>query len=143
MARHPLMNANRAKLLSLIQARPGLGIRDAGRRCGLPQGATAYHVERLIIDGHISTARFAGRRLLFPYKVAPAGVDLAQRVLLEDPHLFALYEWVRQHGPVAQNGILHHFPDPRTTVQHRLDRLVRGGVLRSEMHGRARLYEVA
>lgn len=137
-----IQNQNRERLLSLIQARPGLGIRDAGRRTGIPNGAVAYHVEYLIREGRISTARFGGRRLLFPYKVAPSGVQLAQQVLLEDSHLFALHAWIRRNGPVAQQGILNHFEEPRATVQNRLDRLVRGGVIRTQWVGRSRLYEV-
>lgn len=136
-------NENRERLLQLIQARPGLGLRDASRRTGIPQGSLAYHVEYLINEGRASSARFGGRRLLFPTKEPPRGKELACRVLLEDPFLFSLYEWVRRHGPVAQQGILNHFPEPRATIQHRLDRLVRGGVLLTRWVGRSRTYEVA
>lgn len=134
-------NENRSKLLQLIQARPGLGVRDAGRRAGIPGGATAYHVEELVRHGKITTARYGGRRLLFPYKVAPKGLQLAMVVLLEDPNLYALYEWIRGNGPVAQQGILNRFPEPRATVQARLGRLVRGGLLKSGLDGRTRLYK--
>lgn len=136
-------NPNRERLLQLIEARPGLGLRDASRRSGIAHGALSYHVDYLIGEGRASSVRFGGRRLLFPGKTAPQGKELACRVLLEEPPLYALYEWVRRHGPVAQNGILHHFQEPRTTVQHRLDRLVRGGVLLTRWVGRSRLYEVA
>lgn len=136
-------NPHRARLLQLIQARPGLGVREAGRRAGLASGATAYHVEYLTMQGRISSVRFQGRRLLYPYPKAPSGKQLAISVLLEDAHLFALYEWVRRHGPVAQGGVLEAFPEPRSSVQHRLDRLVRGGVFKASWHGRSRLYEVA
>lgn len=136
------MNEKRDRLLQLIQGRPGLGMRDAARRIGLPQGVAAYHVDKLIEEGHITSARFGGRRLLFPYK-APEGASLAKHVLLEDPHLYAMWTWVFLHGPVAQQGILRQFhEEPRSTVQHRLDRLVRGGIIRTGTTGRHRIYEV-
>lgn len=134
-------NQNRERLFNLIQARPGLGVRDAGRRAGIALGAMAYHVERLEMEGRISSVRFQGRRLLFPHK-APQGRELAERIVLEDPHLFALHEWVRRNGPVAQQGILNHFPEPRATVQHRLGRLIRHGLIEARVQGRARIYGV-
>lgn len=135
-------NENRVRLLRLIQARPGLGVRDAGRRAGIAMGATAYHVEYLEREGKISTTRYQGRRLLWPYPKAPSGTELAKRVLLEDAGLYAVYMVVRGLGPIAQGGVLASLEGPRTTIQHRLDRLVRGGLLRVQWVGRSRVYEV-
>lgn len=142
MKRPPILNENREKLLRLIQARPGLGVRDAGRRTGIPQGATAYHIEYLEREGRVSTVRFHGRRLLFPYAKPPTGRDLAMRVVLEDPRLFALHEFIRANGPISQQGILNHFQEPRSSVQNRLDRLARHGLIKSDFVGRSRIYGV-
>lgn len=138
MRRH-LVNENRERLLQLVQARPGLGLREAGRRCGIAQGAMAYHVEYLEWEGRVSTTRYQGRRLLFPYK-APTGHALAMQVVLEDAHLFAIYEFVRATGPIAQQGIINQFPEPRSTIQARLDRLARHRLLTSSFIGRSRVY---
>lgn len=137
-----VVNEKRVRVLRLVGARPGLGVRDVGRRLGLSSGVASYHVGELVRHGLVSVARFGGRSLVFPYPVAPGGLELALRVVLEDAHLFCLYEWVRVNGPVAQGLVVDHFPEPRATVQGRLQRLCRAGLLRVEVKGRSRLYSV-
>lgn len=134
-------NENRDRLLAIITLHPGLGIREAARRLGLPLGSLKYHADYLEMHGILHKAKFQGRQLLFPYQ-APQGKELAEIILLRDPHLLQVHRWLQANGPVAQRGILNAIEAPRSSVQHRLDRLAAGGLVRSQFIGRERVYEV-
>lgn len=133
-------NENRDMLLALVTVHPGLGMREAARRLGFAMGTMKYHADYLERHGLLFKAKFQGRQLLFGYE-APVGKELAEVVLLRDPHLYQILRLVQGRGPMGQASVLEAVEGPRSSVQHRLNRLQAGGLLESRWVGRQRVYE--
>jgi predicted transcriptional regulator len=66
-------------------------------------------------------------------------------VLLREPALNALHEWIERHAGAAQREILDAMLAQgwsRSTTQHRLQRLVAGGAVELGNQGRRRTYRL-
>jgi DNA-binding IclR family transcriptional regulator len=121
--------------MTLIEAERCLHFRDLARRSGLPTGTLAHHLSVLQRSGLIDQAAARGLRLVFVPSLGPTAA--VRTWVLRKDGLAELYAYVARSGPVAQRAVLDAFAAlPRSTVQHRLHQLVRGGCITTREQGR-------
>lgn len=99
-----------------------------------------YHTPRLRRQGLIGVERIGKRVLLI---VPPVDPTWRRNALLDDDALRGLVEYVAGQERVREADVLREFTGRgwrRTTVQHRLRRLAREGILRTEEEGHSRFY---
>lgn len=135
-----LEHPHRAAIYKAVRAEPGVGLRDLARGCLTPVGTTRHHLTILVRSGLLREER-AGRRIAF----LPRGERRRPELLatLRDPDLGALRQAIARKGRLSQLQLRTHFAGmPRSTIQHRLRRLVEAGALRSFRQGRGIFYEV-
>jgi predicted transcriptional regulator len=130
----------RTAILDLLHERPGLCLRELGRELGIQMGTLRHHLSVLIRGGSVWTTQRGLRVLHFPADVPRVPlVAIAAHVLDElDRQLLDL-----ARRPINQKGVLDSAPVevPRSTVQHRLRRLVAQGLLAARRQGRLIIYE--
>ena len=135
----------RAQVLGHIKAHPGCCFRELARATGLATGAASHYVRTLKKRGLVEEAPLGMRRLFFPVgQVVP---DLAAWKMLREPGMADLRDWLAGQALPCQRDVLDHaaaaWSWPRATTQHRLDRLVRVGlVARIPIGGRRLVYRV-
>jgi predicted transcriptional regulator len=141
----PLEHPRRRRIFAYIQAHPGATFREVARGAAVATGTTRHHLtvlkrQRMIVERpHRSTVRFFenhGR-----YDATWASV-----VLLREPPLRHLHGWLARNPGAAQKEVLEAMALggwSRSTTQHRLERLVAGGVVESRLQGRRKLYQAA
>lgn len=134
----------RARLMAILAESPGLGLRQLGCRSGIPLGTLAHHLALLIRSGAVWTTRHGPRLLHFPAPRldGPTPVRLAVEAHALDDFDRDLIAYLRA-APQVQKRIIERYPDlPRSTVQHRLARLVKWGFLTVREQGRCLRYDV-
>lgn len=134
-----LSHPRRSALHAVVCESPGMGLRALSSRVGIPVGTTRHHLNVLLRSGLLREAR-VGVALAF----MPAGDDrnAGHVALLREPGLVELRDVVASMGRVCQRDLLDSLTWPRSTTQHRLDRLVEAGLLRVRPQGRYLFYEV-
>ncbi len=138
----PLSHPNRRLLYGYIQENPGATFRELVRGTGIPAGTARHHIGallggRLIQEhAHKSTLRYFenhGR-----YEETWNTV-----VLLREPDLKRLHDWVLAHPGSAQGAVVAAGASwgwSRSTTQHRLKRLGEEGLVEFREHGRLKRY---
>lgn len=137
--------ARRECIESAIQSHPGLSFRQVVAATRIPAGTTRHHLSVLVRAGRVWYTQLGGRLAHF------AGAKPASAVMRRDVVAASfdeidgrIYWHVRDEGPVSQGEILALFSDEsKSTLQHRIKRLVRFGLLAERAQGRYKLYEVA
>lgn len=141
----PGAQARRAAIVQALEAQPGLSFRGVVRATGIPAGTARHHLNVLVRRKRVwyqqvgvRLVHFAGRR---------PDTEPEQREALcatFDKMDAKIYLAVRDEGPLIQRDIISRFPaEPTSTVQHRVKRLVRIGILDERASGRCRSYVVA
>ena len=136
-------NPRRQAILEALVQHPGSSFRGLARRAGIPTGTCRHHLNMLERDRRAWSTRIGGRLAIFvgtkPAQAEWVAVQHMPDAL--DRRLLTLVE----HGPVrGQNTFLNAAADtPKSTVQHRLHRLVRWGVLRVHHQGRWLIYTLS
>lgn len=137
---------NRQRILAVLDEHPGLCFRTLLRRTGLAAGILRHHVAVMERRGQLVVATCGQRVLHFTEETPPTPERIHEAMLQElGPDWQTLYDHVTRHPGQRQGTILDAFPDQsRSTVQHRLWRLVELDILRVRpvgLHGIA--YEPA
>ena len=141
--RDPPRNPRRRRLLEAIRLRPGATFRELVRETGLAAGTARHHLTMLRRSGRIEEHR---HHSTLRYFEAGRFDDWEAVVLLREPDLAMLHAWVREHPGSIQRDVLvaaRSWGWSRSTTQHRLQRLVAGGLLEVVPAGRRKAYRAA
>ncbi len=137
--------ARREIIEDTLRRAPGLSFRQVCAVTRIPAGTTRHHLNVLVRRQRVwytqlgsRLAHFVGRRPESPIARREAIAATFDKVDA------GIYLAVRDEGPLMQKDILDRFEDePKATVQHRVKRLVRFGILVEQAQGRCRIYGVA
>jgi DNA-binding IclR family transcriptional regulator len=137
-----LLHPARAALHAAVSEAPGITFRALAKAVERPMGTVRHHLNMMIRSGVLREAR-VGAAIAF--MLSHDDRDAAQLTLLREPGLPALRDLVASAGRVCQSDLIAYLDGiwPRSTVQHRLNRLVAGGLVRVRPQGRLLFYEVA
>lgn len=130
----PLLTGIRHRLHDLLQASPGLHLRELERRLGVPQATLRHHLERLRTRGVVEAYR-DGRLLRF----FPAG-DMEGRealaALRQEPLRRALLLLLEEGGGSEYRALAARSEVPQSTLSTRLAALQARGLATVEKVGR-------
>lgn len=138
-----LENENRRKLYAYITANPGATFREVLRGTDMAAGTARHHLtvlarSKMIVEhGHRSTLRFFENHGKFD-------ATWTSVVLLREDDLSKIYQWLTTHPNAFQRELLEHAESAwrwsRSTTQHRLARLIDGGLVEVSQAGRRKFY---
>lgn len=138
---------NRRKLYDAIQADPGIGFREVARRAGLAAGTARHHLNVLARHGLVQEERHRFTQRFFPASARLDPAAVARGVLLREPQLARLHAVVAANAWITQSDLIGLMGREegwtRSTTQHRLSRLVSGGLVQVRQQGRFQLHAVA
>lgn len=141
-----LLNATRRGIHSYVEAHPGASLREVAESLGVAVGTVHHHVRVLVGSGRLVEQGHGRARRLFLPSFATEH-QRTEAILLREPALKALHDLVRLHPWLTQNDLVdlaaRRLASSRSTTQHRLSRLAKGGLLQVRRQGRFRLYGVA
>jgi DNA-binding transcriptional ArsR family regulator len=138
-----LEHPNRKRLVEHVAKDPGINFRALVRVSGIAAGTTRHHLTILVRSGVITEQGFGATRRFF---AGQAGGDWEHKVLLREPGLRHLHDWVAANPGVTQMQALDAMAGAgwsRSTTQHRLQRLCEGGALEARWQGRYKRYWAA
>lgn len=137
--------ARRCLIEDTLQHSPGLSFRQVCKATRIPAGTTRHHLNVLVRQGRIWYTTLGNRLAHFVGRKPQTPVQLREAVAATfDSVDGRIYLMVRDEGPLPQKAILARFhEEPQSTVQHRIKRLVRLGILDERAQGRFRLYSLA
>lgn len=137
--------ARREVIEDTLRRSPGLSFRQVCKSTRIPAGTARHHLNVLVRQGRVWYTTLGNRLAHFVGRRPDTAVQLREAVAATFDRVDArIYLAVRDEGPLAQKDILCRFDEePQSTVQHRVKRLVRLGILDELAQGRYRLYSVA
>lgn len=140
-----LEHPRRKQIFEYIQRHPGANFREVARNTSIAAGTVRHHLNvleragQVVEHSHGSTVRLFENHGKFQH-------DWADRVLLREPALGQLHAWLKDNPGSPQKVVLEAMEVEgwsRSTTQHRLSRLVDGGIVSIRLQGRLKLYSVA
>lgn len=140
-----LEHPNRKVIFEYVQQHPGANFREVARKTNIPAGTVRHHLTVLQRSGHLVEHAHKGTVRLFENH-GKFDHNWSTLVFLREPLLAQLHAWIEQHPQSAQKAILEGMEQQgwnRSTTQHRLTRLVQGGLLTVRLQGRLKLYSVS
>lgn len=128
-----------------VEKTPGLSFRQVVATTKIPSGTVRHHINVLAREGRVWYTRLGGRLAHFAGRKPTSPIALREVVAASFDKMDArIYLAVRDEGPLVQKDILERFGDePISTVQHRVKRLVRFGILSEQWRDRYREYNVS
>ena len=136
-----LAHPRRAGIHDAVRRHGVLNFNALGRLLGCPAGTLSHHLDVLRIHGLV--AESCQDRLRLVHDPGLNAVEAHRRFVLRQPGLAAVYGIIAQ-APHFQRDLFEALPDvPRSTVQHRVARLVREGLVKAHAQGRLMRYEAA
>jgi predicted transcriptional regulator len=141
----PLEHPRRRRIFDYIKDHPGATFREVARGVEIATGTTRHHLTVLKRNGvimerpHGSTTRFFENHGKFD-------ASWTSVVLLREPPLKLLHEWLSANPEVPQKDVLEAMAVhgwSRSTTQHRLQRLVEGGMAELRLQGRLKIYKAS
>src|SRR5687768_6111121 len=140
-----LEHPRRRIVMDAIQARPGLGFRDLVRLTSIASGTLRHHLTVLRRSRLIWGTQHDAKVLHFPIQVpheAHALPEVLAKHVLDDFDSRILQHLRGAAAPVFQKALLDAHPPavPRSTIQHRIKRLVRWGLITENRQGRWKRY---
>lgn len=137
LAPHP----RREAICTVVGSRPGECFRSLARLTGMPPGTLAHHLRVLKREGLVQEMPLGARRIFF----AAGGPlpDEGAATLMREAPLAALHGWLVREGPASQRKALDEMGRrgwPRSTTQHRLERLQALGLVSIRRSGRYVFY---
>ncbi len=126
-----LQHPKRRAMRDLVEANPGLTFKEVMASLEMTNGPAQHHLHVLERSGVLVRRKVGRQSHVF---LAGPRVDASQ-VILQDPELKRLWEWIAQNPRCSESEIAHHAVDDwgwkRSTLAYRLRRLVKAGVLGS------------
>jgi predicted transcriptional regulator len=137
--------ARRETIEETLRRSPGLSFRQVCKATHIPAGTTRHHLNVLVRQRRIWYTALGNRLMHFVGRKPQTPLQLREAVVTTfDGVDGRIYLAVRDEGPLPQKDILARFDEePQSTVQHRVKRLVRLGILDERAQGRYRFYSVA
>jgi predicted transcriptional regulator len=140
-----LEHPRRKTIFQYIQQHPGANFREIARNTSIAAGTVRHHLNVLERSGQIVEHNHGSTVRLFENhgKFANNWADL---VLLREPALGQVHAWLKEHPASPQKAILEAMEThgwSRSTTQHRLSRLVDGGLANIKLQGRLKIYTAA
>lgn len=137
--------ARREIIEDTLRRSPGLSFRQVCAATRIPAGTARHHLTVLIRNRRIWYTKLGSRLAHFAGEKPRTPTALREAVAATFDKVDAgIYLAVRDEGPLVQRDILGRFQEePTSTVQHRVKRLVRFGILDEREQGRYRLYSLA
>lgn len=140
-----LENPRRQALRDYIEKHPGAPFRELLRAFGYSAASTRFHLDVLKQTGHIRELRHRNSK-----RFLPAAMQVPERqmqaILLRDPKLADLHGLVKRNPWLSQGDCMdlaaRELGWSRGTAQHRLVRLVEGGLVQTRKKGRFLLHAV-
>jgi predicted transcriptional regulator len=141
--RKALRHPRRRLVYDFIRLHPGINRSDLGAATGIPDTSLRHHLT-MLERSRLVTKRMIGKNVrLFPGKEEVEEESLQRNLLLRDPELRSLLEWVKgNQGALQKNALAkgEMWGWPRSTTQYRLGQLVRGGLVEAQKIGRTKRY---
>lgn len=137
-----LEHPKRQRIFTYVQEHPGANFREVARSTGIAAGTVRHHLTVLERAGHLVEHQHLGTVRLFENH-GKFDRDWADVVLLREPPLAKLHQWITEHPNSAQKDALEAMEREgwsRSTTQHRLSRLVDGGLVAIRLQGRLKIY---
>lgn len=137
-----LEHPKRQRIFAYIQEHPGANFREVSRQTEIAAGTVRHHLTVLERAGHIVEHPHQGTIRLFENH-GKFDANWVDAVLLREPPLAKLHAWIQEHPGSAQKDVLEAMEQAgwsRSTTQHRLARLVSGGVVSLRLQGRLKIY---
>lgn len=140
-----LEHPNRQRIYAYIQEHPGANFREVARMTGIASGTVRHHLTILERSGHIVEHPHQGTVRLFENH-GKFDHNWSDVVLLREAPLAQVHAWLQVHPHSPQKDVLAAFEGlgwSRSTTQHRLARMVEGGVVAMRLQGRLKIYSPA
>lgn len=137
-----LEHPKRQKIFQYIQQHPGANFREVARETDIAAGTVRHHLTVLERAGHVVEHQHQGTVRLFENH-GKFDHNWSDMVLLREPALAELHLWLKQNPGSPQKDVLEAMEAlgwSRSTTQHRLTRLVEGGLATIRLQGRLKLY---
>lgn len=140
-----LEHPRRKQIFDYIQEHPGANFREVARNTGIAAGTVRHHLNvlgragQIVEHAHGSTVRLFENHGRFDH-------NWSDLVLLREPALARLHAWLKENPGAPQKAVLEAMEPEgwsRSTTQHRLARLVDGGLATIRLQGRLKLYSAA
>lgn len=139
----PLAHPGRNKLHAYIQQHPGATFRELSRETTIPAGTARHHLN-ILVRGRIIMEKRHGSTLRFFENHGKFEQTWSREVLLREPELKIVYDWLQAYGPLPQMDVLDAMQREhgwsRSTTQHRLGRLQEGALVEVRPQGRLKIY---
>lgn len=138
-----LEHPRRKAIFEHIQRNPGTSFRETARTVGIAAGTVRHHLNVLERAGMVVERPHGATVRFFEQKDSDA--DWVSVVMLREPALKVLHDWLKLHPGSPQTGILEAMEEQgwsRSTTQHRLLRLVDSGLVAIKLQGRYKMYRV-
>jgi predicted transcriptional regulator len=139
-----LEHPRRKQIFEYIQQHPGANFREVARNTGIAAGTVRHHLNVLERSGQVVEHSHGSTVRLFENH-GKFDQNWSDLVLLREPALGKLHEWLKAHPNSPQKAVLEAMEAEqwsRSTTQHRLSRLVEGGVVSIRLQGRLKMYSV-
>ena len=141
-----LEHESRRRLHAIIRDDPGISFRALARKAGIPTGTTRHHLTILARSGLIEESSHGATQRFFLAGTAPTEAQRVALAVLREETLARLHAAIMASPWLPQTTIIDNaerdFQWSRSTTQHRLDRLVKAGLVKVHQSGRWRLYAV-
>lgn len=137
-----LDHPKRRLIFQYVQEHPGANFREISRETDIASGTVRHHLTVLERAGHLVEHTHNGTVRLFENH-GKFDHNWSDVVLLREEPLAQLHSWIKEHPQSPQKAILEAFELhgwSRSTTQHRLTRLVVGGLVTIRLQGRLKMY---
>ncbi len=142
----PLAHPRRQRIHAYVRDHPGANFREVVRGAECPAGTVRHHLT-VLVRAKVLMERPHGSTLRFFENHGKFDATWSNVVLLREPELQALHDWIERHPASAQKDVLNAMEAAhgwsRSTSQHRLARLVEGGIVQLRIQGRLKMYALA
>jgi predicted transcriptional regulator len=129
---HPMRQA----ILTTVQDRPGVHLRELAGRHGTAVTNTQWHLRKLEMAGLVKTQKVQGRRLYYPVQGGQVTRAKAlENAALSNPNAEALSNFLAAHAGCNQRGLVDGLAMNPGTVRWHLRRLEEAGLVRSIQEG--------
>jgi len=122
------VRSTRRRVLELIEARPGISIREIARRLETTWPNAKYHASRLQASGQINTRVLGRHRVCFPTSIADSMVVEA-RALLAEPTARRVAVFVTHHPGGGVQDVVRGTQLSQRVVYYHLKRLLEAGLV--------------
>lgn len=130
-----LDNRIRADVLALIEAEPGIHVRELRRRLKRAHGTIIHHLRMLVRNNLVAARAANGRTCYFPVAIDDAQRD---RVLVTSDHRMAFLRLVAERPNTSLSELARALGLRRQTIHESTKRMQRDGLIEILLAGRSR-----